>query len=117
MTTLFEKLRALAETEKQATAGPWIAIKSYVSWFVKFPTKGKDSSVLNEIDAALIAESRTLLKELLESWFDQNDALKNLTKAATNTPFGKGDLLDPILAARKALNLATTPHPWLFAKN
>lgn len=28
MTTLFEKLRALAETEKQATAGPWEANQS-----------------------------------------------------------------------------------------
>lgn len=41
----------------------------------------------------------------------QHEALESLTKAAMNTPFGSGDLLEPLLASRKALQLANQEQP------
>lgn len=106
MTTLLEKLRALAETEKQATDGPWRA----KSRFVKFDTDeyvcetySNEEGAHAYTNAALIAESRTLLKELLASWFAQHEALEHAERCAMTR-----EHKSIYTAAR---NLATTQHP------
>lgn len=108
MTTLLEKLRVLAETEKQATAGPWEA-HPQMSGYATVWAKGRYQLLnidakLSASDAALIADSRTLLTELLESWFAQNDALEAVNRNPATSALW-------IHKTTEALNLATTPHP------
>lgn len=129
MPNLREKLRALAETEKNATAGPWnpnwgSILADGISTQVCQVPEGEDfSSEKWNNDRHLIADSRTLLKAFLASWFAQHEALEgvinDVAECESNTNVDAGDQgscgkcynCKALLAARKALNLATTPHP------
>lgn len=129
MKTLLEKLRALAETEKQATAGLLRVGDSRVMcdrtpndptdmhWPIFWEDCGCGMHVFRKEDATLFADSRTLLKELLESWFAHHAALEAFADGSIDVSGtaviirGQGRMEAALKKARELVNLATTPHP------